>query len=89
MKRAADLTRDELEALVNSIQEALWLTWDYELDDEAWECAKEWNYDTLDVVGGVMSQFNLGPSGTDCTSTTCETSHAHQDATQRPPSERK
>ena len=60
--RPKDLSREELERIVDELQQALYLKYDEEADSFLWDPAKEWSgFDVCDAMGNVLSEFSLVP----------------------------
>ncbi|BBO34443.1 hypothetical protein [Lacipirellula parvula] len=62
MQRPKDLSRDELERIVNELQQALYLRYDEEADEFLWDPAKEWSgFDVCDAMGDVLGELSMVP----------------------------
>lgn len=62
MQRPKDLSREELEQIVDELQQALYLTYDEEADAFLWDPAKESSgFDVCDAMGKVLSEFLMVP----------------------------
>lgn len=62
LQRPQDLSRDELERIVNELQQALYLRYDEEADEFLWDPAKEWTgSDVCDAMGRVLSELSMVP----------------------------
>jgi hypothetical protein len=57
MKTPKDLSRDELEAIVETAQRAFWLNG---LDD--WDTDTQWSWERVEDIAGVMVYFGLRPT---------------------------
>jgi hypothetical protein len=58
MKRATDLTREQLIKIVDTAQRAFWLT-DYEA--EVWRPDTEWTWERVEYIAEVMIDCGLRP----------------------------
>lgn len=62
MQRPKDLSREELERIVDELQQALYLKYDEEADAFLWDPAKEWSgFDVCDAMGNLLSEFLMIP----------------------------
>ena len=62
MQRPKDLSRKELESIVDALQQALYLKYDEEADSFLWDPAKEWSgFDVCDAMGNVLSELSMVP----------------------------
>ena len=62
MQRPKDLSREELERIVDELQQALYLKYDEEADAFLWDPAKEWSgFDVCDAMGNLLSEFLMVP----------------------------
>ena len=62
LQRPKDLSREELERIVDELQQALYLKYDEEADSFLWDPAKEWSgFDVCDAMGNVLSEFSMVP----------------------------
>lgn len=62
MQRPKDLSREELERIVDELQQALYLRYDEEADAFLWDPAKEWSgFDVCDAMGNVLSELSMVP----------------------------
>ncbi len=62
LQRPKDLSRQELERIVDELQQALYLKYDEEADVFLWDPAKEWSgFDVCDAMGNLLSEFLMVP----------------------------
>jgi hypothetical protein len=62
MQRPPDLSRYELERVVDELQQALYLKYDDDTEAFVWDPDKEWSgFDVCDCLAGLLSQFSLAP----------------------------
>lgn len=62
MQRPKDLSRKELESIVDALQQALYLRYDEEADSFLWDPAKEWSgFDVCDAMGNVLTELSMVP----------------------------
>jgi hypothetical protein len=62
VQRPKDLSRKELESIVDALQQALYLKYDEEADSFLWDPAKEWSgFDVCDAMGNVLSELSMVP----------------------------
>lgn len=62
VQRPKDLSREELEQIVDELQQALYLKYDEEADAFLWDPAKEWSgFDVCDAMGAVLSELSMVP----------------------------
>ena len=62
VQRPKDLSREELERIVNELQQALYLRYDEDSDAFHWDPAKEWSgFDVCDAMGSVLSELSMVP----------------------------
>lgn len=62
LQRPKDLSREELERIVDELQQALYLKYDEEADSFLWDPAKEWSgFDVCDAMGAVLSELSMVP----------------------------
>ncbi|WP_428307966.1 hypothetical protein [Lacipirellula sp.] len=62
LQRPKDLSRGELERIVNELQQALYLRYDEEADEFFWDPAKEWSgFDVCDAMGHVLGELSMIP----------------------------
>lgn len=62
LQRPKDLSREELERIVDDLQQALYLRYDEETDSFLWDPAKQWSgFDVCDALGNVLSEFSMVP----------------------------
>lgn len=62
VQRPKDLSREELERIVDELQQALYLKYDEEADSFLWDPAKEWSgFDVCDAMGSVLSDLLMVP----------------------------
>ena len=62
MQRPKDLSREELERIVNELQQALYLRYDEEADEFFWDPAKDWSgFDVCDVMRHVLDELSMVP----------------------------
>lgn len=62
MQRPKDLSREELERIVDELQQALYLRYDEDSDVFLWDPAKEWSgVDIGDAMGNVLSELSMVP----------------------------
>lgn len=64
MQRSKDMSREELERVVDEVQQALYLRYDEEADKFLWDPAKEWSgFDVCDAISFVLSELSMVPEG--------------------------
>ncbi|WP_428308013.1 hypothetical protein [Lacipirellula sp.] len=62
MQRPKDLSRDELEQIVDQLQQALYLKYDEETDAFLWDPQKEWRgTDVSEAMSNVLSELSMVP----------------------------
>jgi hypothetical protein len=68
MKRASDLTREQLERIVDTAQRALWQESVSEADftsapgdPEVWNCDTEWSWERVEEIAGALTAADLRP----------------------------
>jgi len=62
VQRPKDLSRAELERIVDELQQALYLKYDEEADSFLWDPAKEWSgFDVCDAMGNVLAELSMVP----------------------------
>ena len=62
LQRPKDLSREELEQIVDELQQALYLKYDEDADSFHWDPAKEWSgLDVCDAMGNLLSEFLMVP----------------------------
>ena len=60
MKTARQLSKTHLAEIVDRVQCPLWL--DIDSDGEFWNPDKEWNTDSVDLIGETLTDFGLRPA---------------------------
>jgi len=62
LQRPKDLSREELERIVDELQQALYLRYDEETDAFLWDPAKDWSgLDVCDTISNVLSELSMVP----------------------------
>ncbi len=62
VQRPKDLSREELERIVDELQQALYLKYDEETDAFLWDPEKEWSgFDVCDAMGNVLAELSMVP----------------------------
>jgi hypothetical protein len=62
MQRPKDLSREQLERIVDEVQQALYLDYDGEADAFHWNPDKEWSgFDVCEALTGALSQLGMIP----------------------------
>lgn len=62
MQRPKDLSREDLERIVDAVQQALYLSYDDETGAFCWNPDKEWSgFDVCDSISGVLAELSMVP----------------------------
>jgi hypothetical protein len=62
MQRPKDLSREQLEAIADELQQRLYLSYNPESDSFYWDPEKEWSgFDVCEGLAGVLSQLGMIP----------------------------
>ena len=62
LKRPKDLSREQLERIVDEVQQALYLDYDAEADAFHWNPDKEWSgFDACDAIVGRLAEVSMIP----------------------------
>lgn len=62
LQRPKDLSRKELERIVDELQQALYLSYDHQSDSFHWDPDKQWSgYDVCEAMSGVLGELSMVP----------------------------